>query len=318
LEERIELLGAEESRSGGVSYATLASLIVHAGLIIYLALHYHPVTSASVEPIARYVQLIRQQPRDFVEAPGPRRDSAKLTSPVSDANRKASMPKPTGEKPTTRPGEGGIYTPPMSSASAEAQRGQPAARQPAQPPAAAGQAAAANAQAASRAAGELSASTFSYHPPPAASGRIDWKSAIQEVGKVASLGRSRDNIDAGSAGGEKGFAESGPLSFETQWYDWGDYAQSMVNRIRVNWYEQMPTLIRMGVKGVVVIRFTIHRDGRITDVTMLSTSSVPPYDFAAHKAIELSSPLNPLPRDFPNETERVTCAFYYNLEPPAR
>ncbi len=79
----------------------------------------------------------------------------------------------------------------------------------------------------------------------------------------------------------------------------------MVSRIRVNWYGNMPELIKTGLKGVVTIRFTIHRDGRITDVQMLSTSAVPPYDFAAKKAIELSSPLNALPKDFPNESERV-------------
>jgi TonB family protein len=98
--------------------------------------------------------------------------------------------------------------------------------------------------------------------------------------------------------------------------DWGDYAQSMVSRIRVNWYNNMPQLIQTGLKGVVTIRFTIQRDGTITDVTMLSSSGVPPYDFAAKKAIELSSPLNPLPNDFPNRSERVTCMFFYNQEVP--
>jgi TonB family protein len=78
----------------------------------------------------------------------------------------------------------------------------------------------------------------------------------------------------------------------------------------------MPQLIQTGLKGVVTIRFTIQRDGRITDVTLLNSSGVPPYDFAAKKAIELSSPLNPLPKDFPNPSERVTCMFFYNQEVP--
>ncbi len=123
---------------------------------------------------------------------------------------------------------------------------------------------------------------------------------------------------AGNPGGEKGFAESGPLSFETQWYDWGEYAQSMVSKIRINWYDNMPPLIRTGMKGVVTIRFTIRRDGSITDVTIISSSTIPPYDFAARKAIELSSKLNPLPKDFPNSSERVTAMFFYNQEPPSR
>jgi protein TonB len=69
---------------------------------------------------------------------------------------------------------------------------------------------------------------------------------------------------------------------------------------------------------VVTIRFTIHRDGRISDVTILNSSGVPPYDFAAKKAIENSSPLAPLPTAFPNDSERVTCMFYYNMEIPVR
>jgi TonB family protein len=90
----------------------------------------------------------------------------------------------------------------------------------------------------------------------------------------------------------------------------------MVSRIRVNWYANMPQIIRTGLQGVVTIRFTIQRDGRITDVTILNSSTVPPYDFAARKAIELSSPLSPLPKDFPNPNERVTAMFYYNRDLP--
>ena len=144
---------------------------------------------------------------------------------------------------------------------------------------------------------------------------VDWRSAIREVGKVASLGGG-NGFDLGAAGGEKGFAEAGPLSFETSWYDWGDYAQSMVSKIRVNWYANMPQIIRTGMQGVVTIRFTIQRDGRVTDIEILKSSGVPPYDFAARKAIELSSPLNPLPKDFPNPDERVTAMFFYNMEIP--
>ncbi len=140
---------------------------------------------------------------------------------------------------------------------------------------------------------------------------IDWNSAIQEVGKIASLGGE----GVGAPGGEPGFAESGPISFETQWYEWGDYADHMVNKIRRHWYDNMPSLIRMGMKGVVTIQFTIQRSGTITDIRILKSSEIPPFDFAAKKAIELASPLRPLPADFPNRSERVTAQFYYNLTP---
>ena len=106
------------------------------------------------------------------------------------------------------------------------------------------------------------------------------------------------------------------MSFETQWYDWGDYAEGMVRRIRQNWYDNMPSVIRLGLKGVVTIRFTIQRDGTLTDITTLESSGIPPFDFAAKKALELSSKLAPLPADFPKGNERVTCQFYYNLAVP--
>ena len=150
----------------------------------------------------------------------------------------------------------------------------------------------------------------------AASVQVDWRNAIREV--KGPMGGGGGGPDFGEPGGERGNAEQGPISFETSWYDWGPYAQSMVSKIRVNWYANMPQLIRTGMQGVVTIRFTIQRDGRITHLEILDTSTVPPYDYAARKAIELSSPLNPLPKDFPNAYERVTAMFFYNKRVPER
>ncbi len=317
MEDRIDLIAveADEPRQG-VNLAVVVSLVVHTLLIFYLVRFYKPITAVSpaAAPIVRYVELMRQPPKNFVEAPGAKTQNAPINAPFSDANRKASMPKPTGDRPTTRPGEGGTaYVPPVAPAGdgRRAQQAQPAINQPAQQQSQQqGAGAAAQSQAA--------ANGLTYRQSQAkTSGSVDWRSAIQEVGKQASLGGPGMDLSR-AGGGEKGYAESGPLSFETQWYDWGPYAASMVSRIRVNWYANMPQLIRTGLKGVVTIRFTIHRDGQITDVTIINSSTIPPYDFAAKHAIELSSPLNPLPKDFPDDTERVTCMFFYNQEPPTR
>jgi TonB family protein len=311
--EELYFVVDDEERGGGVSIAVIVSVIVHTLLIIYIIRHYHPVTAAdTATPMVHYVELIKQN-RDFTEAPGAKTKAAPINAPFSDANRKASMPNPTGDKPTLRPGESGFYTPSTKAGAEESARARKvaaaeqelSAKQP--PPA-------------SEPSNSQSGATFTYRPPSQASAStgIDWRNAIREVGKIASIGTGQQSMDLGQQGGEKGFAESGPLSFETQWYDWGDYAQSMVSKIRVNWYNNMPQLIQTGLKGVVTIRFTIQRNGTITDITMLGSSNAPPYDFAAKKAIELSSPLNPLPSDFPNPSERVTCMFFYNEEPPKR
>ena len=319
VEERIELLVEPKRRGAGVTIAIAVSIVLHVLFIIWVVRNYQPVTSTDLasKPIVRYVQLLKENPQ-FTEAPGKKVQESPLHGLFSDANRKAAMPKPTGDQPTQRPGDGSaIYTPPTpASRSAQQQQQQNAAQSAsAQPSAAApGQQGTQPSDSAQRAMSDLV-----YHPPTQANaGAVDWRNAIKKVGEVASLGGGQQGLDLGNPGGDKGFAENGQLSFETQWYDWGAYAQSMVSRIRVNWYANMPDLIRTGMKGVVTIRFTIQRNGTITDVTILNGSGVPPYDFAAKKAIELSSPLNPLPADFPNRSERVTCMFYYNLEPPSR
>ncbi len=274
---------------------------------------YRPVASTDKPvPIARYVELIKQNPKDFVEAPGPKVNDPKLGALWSDANRHASAPQSTGDKPTMRPGDGrGVYTPPADQASGLRPQ---AADSPAP-----------RTQASDALPADITNNDSSRIPAfrssqtSAVGANVNWHDAIKEVGKVASLGGGQ-NLDLSKigGGGEKGFVEQGPLSFETQWYDWGEYAQSMVSKIRINWYDNMPPLIRTGMKGVVTIRFTIQRDGSITDVTIISSSTIPPYDFAARKAIELSSKLNPLPKDFPNSSERVTAMFFYNQEPPSR
>ncbi|HYK02798.1 MAG TPA: energy transducer TonB [Thermoanaerobaculia bacterium] len=319
MHEQIDLVVVteEKRKTGGLSIATVVSLILHSALIVWFVTRPKDATPVERhEPLVRYVQLLQQNQQgkknEFVEAPGPEVSmKAPLTAPLSNRNRQASMPEPTGPMPTNRPGDGrGLYNPPSRPQPRGPQQAdQPQAQQAQQGVAPSNGFDAPQTSDRSRATA-ASNETFVYREPARAAAAIDWRSAVKSVRGPIGGG---DGIDLGNAGGgDKGYAEQGPLSFETQWYDWGDYAQSMVSRIRVNWYANMPQLIRTGIAGVVTIRFTIQRDGRITDVILVNSSGHPPYDFAARKAIELSSPLNPLPQDFPNPNERVTAMFYYN------
>lgn len=120
--------------------------------------------------------------------------------------------------------------------------------------------------------------------------------------------------DPSRAGGE---VDEGGLSFDTQWYEWGPYAAKMLRAIRRNW--QIPEIARLGVSGVVRIRFFIERDGRVTGLTITDESGRPPMDFAARDAIADSSPFDPLPADLIGvDREGVTITFYYNARPPGR
>lgn len=319
-QERIDLVAAAEEppKAGGLSLSVIVSLVLHAAFILWFVhAHREPAPVSKNAPMMRYIELMQQNQQKFVEAPGPAVDKAPLRAPLSDANRKASMPEPTGLTPTRRPGtnDSALYTPSASSPSPRQQQQAQPSQQP--QPAQAAQAGGLTEPTPSQQRA-TNTDTFIYREPnrasAAAAAQIDWRSAIREV--KGPLGGGDGPDFGGTSGGERGLAEQGPISFETSWYDWGPYAQSMVSKIRVNWYANMPQLIRTGIGGVVTIRFTIQRDGRITEVIILKSSGHPPYDFAARKAIELSSPLNPLPSDFPNANERVTAMFYYNTRIP--
>jgi periplasmic protein TonB len=317
------LLEPRYREESGPGIGLLVSIVVHAVLIATVALSSTPVEEPEEQPLT-WVELapaVPPQPmpqipeapaqRTFTEAPGPAFDRAPADAPFSDANRRASIPSPTGERPTTRPGLTDAPYIPGAAAPGEPEPSVPGSDGRPAPPTSSSDPQAEQASGESGRASELAFAEPSRQARSTEerSPAVDWTTAIQEAGKVASLG----GPFPGTFGGDEGFAESGPVSFETQWYEWGEYANSMVRRIRYHWFNNMPALVRMGVKGVVRIRFTIERDGRITDITILSSSGHPPYDFAARKALELSSPLQPLPNDFPKDSERVTASFFYNM-----
>jgi TonB family protein len=316
-EERFDLLVEESDQEGrGVPWSVVFSLAVHVVLIAWIATHVTKVAPEAVSsPIVHYVELMRQNPVDraFTEAPGPKIQNApRPNAAYSDANRKAMSEQRTGDQLMTRPGDGSKIFQQQSDRRGDARqqaRAQQAAREAFQQPQ----------QQTGAAQQQQMTSSQSSSPTMfrASTAPVDLRGAIREIGKAVSPGGGDGPEVSRALGGDKGFsADAGPLSFETQWFDWGDYAQSMVSRIRVNWYSIMPDLIRTGVKGVVTIRFTIERDGRVEDIEILKSSGIPPFDFAAKHALELASPLKALPADFPKKNERVTAMFYYNMEVP--
>ena len=107
----------------------------------------------------------------------------------------------------------------------------------------------------------------------------------------------------------------GTLSFDTQGFPWGDYARRLYVIIRNNWLARIPLAAREGIAGYVCQRFVIARDGAVQEIESVRPSSIPPFDKAASDAIRASSPLPPLPPDFPYGREGVTFCFFYNMYP---
>ncbi|HET9480267.1 MAG TPA: TonB family protein [Candidatus Polarisedimenticolia bacterium] len=105
----------------------------------------------------------------------------------------------------------------------------------------------------------------------------------------------------------------GGLSFDTAGFDWGPYSRKIYWIIWTNWTQGWPPAAWAGLKGVVTVRFRIWKDGRITDIRILEGSGTVAFDTCATIALEASSPLPPLPDDFPKESEGITARFLYNL-----
>jgi TonB family protein len=67
--------------------------------------------------------------------------------------------------------------------------------------------------------------------------------------------------------------------------------------------------------GHAVITFNVHRDGRITDVTVAKPSAVDGFTRAAFYAMLASNPTIPLPPEYPEDRVFFTVTFYYNERP---
>jgi TonB family protein len=250
-------------------------------------------------------ELARKIPVVFRSAPGPSRENPRKSDP-SDATRRAGGGDPSKARSDT----------PFVPERQGKQDLRPGARAAAPPPR---QAAAAPSSQASPAEQKEAAALDALRVPAAGkpstgrdgTGLTDLQHKMEEAarGVVAEPGQG----GAGFPNPGGGFVDSGPISFDTTWYDWGAYADEMVRRIKLHW--EIPELARLGWKGRLTIRFFIRGDGRVEGAKILSVSGVPPFDFAALQAILTSSPFRPLPKDLGSDREGVNVTFFYNIRP---
>lgn len=307
----------DKPRRGDLSLGVLVSIAVHLTVLSFLFVYSLRSPEQETQVPARFVELVPQLPQSqrqqqeppVTEAPGPKRSNPRPDAPLSNADRKASRPNPIDAPPTLMPGDRRPLMQEIPQKGTQSQTDGPSL-DPQQERAMASPQSGGSPASAAPGADSMPAFRGSQSP------QVDWKEAIKDVAAQPSSRRGTPTGDwrtmPGGAGDDLGHAETGPMSFETQWFEWGDYATGMVARIRYHWYSNMPQIIRTGLRGIVTIRFTIQRDGTITDVEIISSSGIPPYDNAAKRAIELASPLAPLPQNFPKPSERVTARFFYN------
>ena len=104
------------------------------------------------------------------------------------------------------------------------------------------------------------------------------------------------------------------IQFDSKGADFGPWIRRFVAQVYRNWF--MPYAI-MSMHGNVVLTFNVHRDGSITDLSILKPSRVRAFTNSAFNAISTSNPTYPLPDDYPDDTCFFTVTFYFNESPPA-
>ena len=102
------------------------------------------------------------------------------------------------------------------------------------------------------------------------------------------------------------------IQFDTKGVEFGPWLRRFVAQVRRNWFIPQAA---MTFHGHCVLTFNIHKDGSITDVTVLQPSDIDGFNKAAVGAITGSSPTEPLPPEYPSDKAFFTVTFYYNEDP---
>jgi len=115
--------------------------------------------------------------------------------------------------------------------------------------------------------------------------------------------------ETGARGQGFGLSTSGGVGLGSR-LDVGDfccpeYIVVMNQKIRANWSE------RAEVAGEAIVKYTIQRDGSITNAQLEKSSGYTQLDLNAQRAVLLTKQLPPLPAAFPNTTLTVHSTFQY-------
>jgi TonB family protein len=106
--------------------------------------------------------------------------------------------------------------------------------------------------------------------------------------------------------------EFGPLQFDTKGVEFGPWIRRFVSQVKRNWFVPMAA---MTMRGRVVITFFVHKNGALTDVTVIRPSEIESFNTAAVNALLASNPTTPLPPEYPDEKAFFTVTFFYNESP---
>lgn len=105
------------------------------------------------------------------------------------------------------------------------------------------------------------------------------------------------------------------IQFDSKGVEFGPWIRRFVAQIKRNWFIPYAA---MSFRGHVVLTFNVHKDGRISDLTIVQPSAIEAFNTAAYNALLASNPTQPLPPEYPVDRAFFTVTFYYNESPPSQ
>jgi TonB family protein len=296
----IELVGSAINRRDGVAIAVVLHVVIIAALLFAPQFLPEPQQEAELiqQPRPREDQptFVFVQPR--MEMPAVRESPR---AEISDLDRSARSPLKPPSLDSPLPMAEGNSRERVEAAPDERMRGEGPAPQPAPP---APDPAPETPTAADERNAQMAMMQRPQMQPPAGGSLGD---ALRNLQKY---------VQKESFSNQKGQTQDfGPLQFDTKGVEFGPWIRRFISQVRRNWFVPMAA---MTMKGRVVITFFVHRNGALTDVTVIRPSEIESFNQAAVNALLASNPTTPLPPEYPDDKAFFTVTFYYNESPPGR
>jgi TonB family protein len=113
---------------------------------------------------------------------------------------------------------------------------------------------------------------------------------------------------------QTGGGQFGPeIQFDTKGVEFGPWIRRFIAQVKRNWFIPYAA---MSQRGHVVITFNVHKDGSITDLSVVGPCPIDAFNNAAFGALASSNPTQPLPPEYPADKAFFTVTFFYNETPP--
>ena len=113
----------------------------------------------------------------------------------------------------------------------------------------------------------------------------------------------------------RGRGDFGPaIQFDTMGVDFGRWILRFKAQVERNWFPLIPQAA-MSMSGHAVLTFNVHKNGTITDLTIVKPSRIDGFNYAAYGAMVQSNPTIALPPEYPADKAFFTVTFFYNESP---